>query len=163
MKRAIARLVDAAFNLYAPVVHGRTYQVFTTDMVGAERLADAEADTEVWEPLAEWERELLDAHYMTDEQWAARQRHLHAIKDQPDDPGALPGFVGSQQPVGAGAAKTPPYAAASATGAGGFPPKPDPVATVIAVVLRGQGIHSSAIYADLIARELRHHFTFHPK
>lgn len=165
MKRAIARLVDAAFNLYAPLIHGRTYQVFTTDMVGASRLADAEADTEVWEPepLADWERELLDAYYMTDDQWAARQRHLRAVTNQPDDPGALPGFVGSQPPAGAGAAMTPPYAAASATSAGGSTPKPDPIATVVAVVLRGQGIQSSAIYGDLIARELRHHFDFQPK
>lgn len=144
MKRAIARLVDAALNLYAPLVHARTYEVFTTDMVGASRLADFEADRDVLEP---WEQELVDAYDMDDAQWAARQRHLHAVHDD--------------LPAGAGAAMTPPSMPRPAQPAPAG--SPDPVATVIAVVLRGQGIHSSAIYADLITRELNHHFTIHPK
>ena len=37
------------------------------------------------------------------------------------------------------------------------------LAEVVAVVLRGQGINSAPIYADLIARELAHHFDIQPK
>lgn len=122
MKRAIANLIDAAMNAYAPIVHNRSAAAFTDDIGGADLLADLEADTEVWEPTR-----------------------------------ATP-----NPPAGAGATMPPLPAVASATSAGGFP-KVDPLATVIAVVLRGQGLNSSAIYADLVARELRHHFTFQPK
>ncbi len=132
MKKIVAQLVDAAFNRYAPIVHGRTVQVFTTaDTVGADWLSKFEEDIDCWEPAP------------------ISARRAAAASDLPA------GVEGCEE--------TPSYAAASATGAGGFPSIADPAATVIAVVLRGQGINSSAIYADLIARELRHHFHITPK
>lgn len=130
MKKAVAYLIDAALNRYAPIVHTRSAAAFTDDMGGADLLADLEADLDVWEPSP------------------ISQRRKNAATDLP---------------AGVEGCETPSYAVASATGAGGFPTKPDGVATVIAVVLRGQGINSSAIYADLIARELRHHFNVTPK
>lgn len=131
MKKAIAQLVDAAFNRYAPITHARTVDVFTTaDTVGADWLSKSEADIDCWEPAPISERRRTAA---------------------------------TDLPAGAEGCETPLPVVASASGAGGFPIKADPAATVIAVVLRGQGIHSSAIYADLIARELRHHFDITPK
>lgn len=156
MKRFLAGLVDAALNKYAPIVQARSY-AFLTDVKGdADLLAEAEAETEVWEPepLLPWEQELLDATTMTDEQWAAHYL-LDLPKDQTADEfvAANPDLF-TDQP--AGAVASPP----TASGPGGFP---NHVAHVIAVVLRGQGIHSAPIYADLIARELACHFDITPK
>lgn len=133
--------------------------------------------TEADQPLADWEKELLGVH-LPDDLWAAEQRHGtitdlpdgHTIDDHirslklpadRDDTADLPPVaVSDRVDVGrpAGAVVTP---SASASGVGGT--STSEIATVIAVVLRRQGINSAPIFADLAARELSHHFTFHRK
>lgn len=150
--RWIAGVIDCALNRIAPLGdHAHAYLAMSDHRAtdGADRLADAEANTEVWEPaeddcrpLEPWEQELRDI-YLADK---FPNADYHTVVDTSGATAA------PKQP--AGAEVSPP---ASATGAGGFPHNAA-VATVIAVVLRGQGIQSAAIYADLIARELSHHF-----
>lgn len=133
MKRIVAHLVDAAFNRYAPTVHGRNMHVFTTEeIVGPDwqsaTLADAKAD----EPLVD-----LDGN--------------------PD------------LPAGAGPHVAPPLAAeASATASAGSPScTSDATAADLKVitsrVLRDCAIQWPATTADVVVRELLHHFDFHHK
>ena len=152
MMRHLGRLLgvaaDRALNQLWPLeVHTRAYlaQVRVADKA-AEDLAEAEATVEVTEPpLLPWEQELVDADL-----WAAEQRN-GTITNLGDGQTIDDLVRTTRQPAGAVA---PP---ASATGAGGSPTI-DEVATVAAVILRRQGILSAPIYADLVARELRHHF-----
>ena len=133
----------------------------------AEWLANAEADTEVWEAppwleqeyadLAPWERELLECTADPDDLWAANHRRLIQM---PADK-TIDEFVTENRHHLWPEPETPAGAANSATqpvqgGAGRV--TTDDVANVIAVILRGQGINSAPIYADLAARELAHHF-----
>lgn len=171
MKRALARLVDAAFNRYAPIVHQRTLHAFTTDMVGAEQLATVE---EHFDSLPPWQHH---DDSQPDDLWAAMQRHpvgkrrgvtKHALKVVPNQPvdagGALPGVDGSHSPAGAEAmtADFPPSAAASASGAGGFPTEAD-LKVVVSRVLRDCGSRYPSTTTDVLVRELLLHFTFHHK
>lgn len=158
MKHVIARLVDAAMNRYAPIVHARTYHAFTTDeTVGGDWLTTRETDNEVFEP---------------DELWAAMQRHPVGKKqrdradlEQPADAGAIPGIDGSQSPAGVGArveAYPPRAAAASATGAGGSATEAD-IKVVASRVLRDCGVEYPSATTDVLVRELLLHFDFHHK
>jgi len=157
--RLIANLVDCALNRFAPIdVHARSYLAMTDVGRQADRLADIEADMDTWDPrLQPWEQELRDAYI---------ESHLNAdyandILTLPPDQtldefvAGNPDLFDTDQP--AGAVANPP----TASGPGGSPL--NAVATVIAVVLRGQGINSAPIYADFIARELAHHFDIQPK
>jgi hypothetical protein len=181
MKRRIAHLIDAAMNKYAPVVHGRTFQVFTTtDTVGADWLSEVE---EHYDSLPPWQRhDHVDD--MADELWAAMQRHpvgkrqrpsLFVVPDQPagaGDPAAVmaapnPGAGGPlDQPVGvvAGVEAFPPGAstAASATGADGLPTEAD-LKVVVSRVLRDCGIEWPTTTTDMVVRELLLHFEFRHK
>jgi len=117
----LAEAFDAFLNRLAPLdVHARSYLAMR-DLAGSDRLADAEADAEVWEPgeqLEPWEKELREI--FNSPEYRAETGHLETAS--------------------AGDSIT------------------KDVATITAVVLRGQGINSAPIYADLIARELGHHF-----
>ena len=87
--------------------------------IPANWLADLEADIDVWEPpLADWEKELRDAYYMTDEQWAARYLHPAGKSIPPED---LPSGLGATDipPVRVPPADT--TAASAAPGVGGLP------------------------------------------
>lgn len=103
--------------------------------LNGDDLAQAEADIEVWEPNPADDDELL-----ADWERELRDAFLHT----------------PEQPAGPGHPHQPAQA-----GAGGSPT--DDVATIVAVILRGQGIHSAPIFADLIATELHHHFDFYRK
>lgn len=150
---AVYRVIGAiAHNLIeriAPLqVHERSYLAVLAPAAGADRLADAEADVDTWEPaLADWERELRDAFILPDDmtldQYVESDPQLFCDCDSQN----------TNQLAGVGK-PTPPNGDDDA----GESPVTDQIATVIAVVLRGQGINSAAIYADLVARELRHHF-----
>jgi len=127
----------------------------------ADELAAWEADIDAWEPgdIPPWQRHSTDR----DELWAAMQRHPvgklrpnQTADDYVRNNRAL--FAVPNQPAGAVAATAIQGDAASATGTGGFTTTQSDVTRVIAVVLRGQDIASAAIYADLVARELSHHF-----
>ena len=130
----------------------------------AEDLVAAEAERDVYEPLADWERELRDAcaddACTPDDLWAAEQRHNNIAtlpEGQTIDDFVAAASGDTQTPAGAAHRPSPQPAQ------GGTGQAHQDVATVIAVVLRGQGINSAAIYADLAARELHHHFTFSRK
>lgn len=112
-------------------------------------LAEAEEKIEVWE-APPWMN-----HTDPDELWAAQQRYAVEIPNEQ----TLDQFVVANRhklwpttngPVGAA------YSPPAQGGAGRV--TTDEVATVIAVILRGQGINSAPIYADLAARELLNHF-----
>lgn len=151
---AVYRVIGAiAHNLLeriAPLqVHERSYAAISAPLVAADRLADAEADVDTWEPaLADWERELRDAFYLPDDMTldAYVESDPQLFDDTTDQ------LAGVGKPI-------PPNGDDDA----GESPVTDQIATVIAVVLRGQGINSAAIYADLVARELRHHFSIFRK
>lgn len=151
---AVYRVIGAiAHNLLeriAPLqVHERSYAAMSAPLVAADRLADAEADVDTWEPaLADWERELRDAFYLPDDM--TLDAYVESDPQLFDDT--------TDQLAGVGK-PTPPNGDDDA----GESPVTDQIATVIAVVLRGQGINSAAIYADLVARELRHHFSIFRK
>lgn len=159
----LAHIIDAALNRYAPTVHGRTYQVFTTDMTGADWLTDREAEVDALDG---------DDLYLTDEQWAAEQRRLHNVHithNQPagaGEPAAVPptaaehpGVGGSQPPVGAEV--TP---RASATGADGSTTADEVALTlIVSDVLSACEVHLPTYTAGVVARELLHHFEFHHK
>lgn len=175
--RIVGRITDHALNQLWPLeVHTRHYlaQVRVADKA-AEDLAEAEAAVEVAEPLA---AEDFTPDVMPDDLWAAEQRHNTIVElgddqsiddlinflklpaDRDDTADLPPVAVSDAVDVGrpAGAVVTP---SASASGVGGT--STSEIATVIAVVLRRQGINSAPIFADLAARELAHHFTFHRK
>lgn len=176
MKRFIANLVDGALNRYAPVVHGRTVHAFTTTgTVGADWLSEVE---EHFDSLPPWQRHDHDHDDdMSDELWAAMQRHpvgkkrgikppqLKVVSSLPVDAGDSPGVDGSQAPAGAGSrveASSPRAAAASATGAGG-PTSETDLTVVIAGVLRDCGTPWATTTAGILARELSLRFQFHHK
>lgn len=159
----LAHLIDAALNRYAPTVHGRTYQAFTTDMTGADWLTDREAKVDALD---------ADDLYVSDEQWAAEQRRIHNVS------------ITHNQPAGAGDSATYPPRVASNPGAGGFPKQPvgavaspasatgadgstadDEVALtlVISDVLSKCDVSLPTYTAGVVARELLHHFGFHHK
>ena len=141
--RAIGAVAHNLLERVAPLqVHERSY------LAMAAPLAGAEADVDAWEPvLADWERELRDACALpwdqTLDDYVGANPQLFCDCD----------IQNTDQLAGAGT----PFPPSGHDGAGESP-MTDQIATVIAVVLRGQGINSAAIYADLVARELRHHF-----
>lgn len=152
MKRAIAHLVDAALNLYAPTVHGRTVQVFTTaETVGPDWLTATEADIDVWEAT-----ESPDLPASAGDLAATPQAS------------AYPGAGGPNPPAGAGSNADPLNAAeASATAPAGSSCTSDATVADLKViasrVLRDCGAQWPATTADIVVRELLHHFEFHHK
>jgi hypothetical protein len=155
-------LADKMMNTLWPLdAHTRAYlATLRVSDKAAEDLAAAEATRDVYEPeepLADWEKELLAVH-LPDDLWAAEERARNVIT-LPDNT-TLDELVTSSTPgplPGAGPRNSPQPAQGRA---GKVHTTTDQVAHVIAVVLRGQGINSAAIYADLAARELGHHFDF---
>jgi hypothetical protein len=140
-----------------------------------------------WEPLPDHLRQFMSEsdsadcepwmnHTDPDELWAAKQRYAVEIANEQ----TLDEFVVANRhklwPTTKAPASADELAATASTyrGAGGdngsvgaaYSPAQggagrvttDEVATVIAVTLRGQGINSAPIYADIAARELLHHF-----
>lgn len=159
----LANLIDAALNRYAPVVHGRTFQVFTTDMTGADWLTDREADVDTLDS---------DDLYLTDEQWAARQRRVHRIAVTHNQPAGA-GEPAADTPTaaahpGAGGSTMPPVGAdghppASAPGADGSTDDEIALTLVISDVLSTCEVYLPTYTAGVVARELLHHFEFHHK
>lgn len=153
-------VADRLLNTLWPLeVHTRHYlaTVRVADKA-AEDLAAAEATRDVYEPeepLADWEKELIGVH-LPDDLWAAEER-ARTIITLPDNT-TLDELVASTPDPLPGAARLSPQPAQGRTGKVQPSDTTDQVAHVIAVVLRGQGINSAAIYADLAARELAHHF-----
>lgn len=181
MKRAIAHLIDAAFNRYAPTVHTRSAAAFTTDdtVDGADLLADVE---EHFDSLPPWQRGSHNQAW-PDDLWAAIQRHpagrlrpdetiddyvragrhLFPVPVQPVDAGVVPDIDGSQTPAGAEAMSPdipPSVVAASATGAGGPTTETD-LKVAISGVLADCGTPWATTTAGILARELalRFHIT----
>lgn len=187
--RLLGLATDRALNQLWPLeAHTRAYlATLRVTEQAADDLADAEAAVEVTEPpLEPWEQELRDACalddcYQPDDLWAAEQRagtitdlptdqtidewmrSLNLPADRDNGVADLPSAAPSQHTVDVGrpdgAVVTTPASASGAVGT----PTPNDVATVIAVILRRHGINSAPIYADLAARELAQHFTFHRK
>lgn len=169
-------LADKMLNTLWPLeVHTRHYlaTVRVSDKA-AEDLAAAEAARDVYEPaeepLADWERELLGVH-LPDDLWAAEQKLGNIIRlpedttidelvaqDMQTDIRADVADTFTHDPLPGAGPRNSPQQAQGRAGKATTTPEHDHVAHVIAVVLRGQGINSAAIYADLAARELRHHF-----
>ena len=172
MKRLTEILANAADTIIARLwpLDAKTRAYIITDHdqhTAAEGLAEAEADTEVWDapPWAQklydeylemepWERELIGANADPDDLWAAQHRHLIQL---PADQ-TLDEFVTENRQKLWPVTETPTGAANAQPASGAGVVTTDDVANVIAVILRGQGINSAPIYADLAARELAHHF-----
>ena len=170
MKRltnVLAHAVDAVMARLWPLdITTRAYMMPQHDDAFADWLTDAEADTEAWEappwkwePLPEHLREFMsdDVRDMNDDLWLAHHRRLIKLPtDQTLDEfvteNRQPLWPVTETPTGAATPSSP----IPAGGAGGV--TRDEVANIIAVILRGQGIISAPIYADLAARELGHHF-----
>jgi hypothetical protein len=153
VKRRIAHFIDAAMNRYAPVVHGRTFQVFTTtDTVGADWLSEVEEhydslppwqrhDTDripgvTYEPLPEHLRSFMsdDERDMADELWAAMRRHPVGKQQRPSL------FVVPDQPAGAG----DPAAVMAAPNPGAGGPLDQPVGAVAGVEAFPPGASTAA-------------------
>lgn len=152
MNRIIERL--AAWLAPRPVGADR-------DTAAADRLAEAEARTEVADP----------APTMPD-LWAAER----AVIDLPDDctvddyVTAAGSWPPPDQPAGADerpvqtvSAPADPSPAVGAADAGGFPIDDAAIARVIAPVLRCCGIRASQTTAEIVAREVTHFFDVTPK
>lgn len=114
----------------------RAYMVPDHDDDLADWLTDTEATTEVWD-RAPW----MDDLYLGLEEW---ERELVDANADPDDLWAAKHRRLVDSTTVEEVRRTSGIT--------------NEVANVIAVVLRGQGINSAPIYADLAARELGHHF-----
>jgi hypothetical protein len=136
-------------------------------------LAKAEEAVEVWEPP-------LTNYADPDELWAAQQRFaIELANDQTIDefveanrhklwpttkaPASADDLAATASTYHSADGESPLGAAHSPAQGGADRVTTEEIATVIAVTLRGQGINSAPIYADLAARELAHHFEFSHK
>lgn len=125
----------------------------------------AQARSWKWEPLPDHldqfvsetdsaDREPWTRHTDPDELWAAQQRYAVEVANEQ----TLDEFVVANRHTLWPTTNGPVGAAHSPAEGGAGRVTTDEVASVIAVILRGQGINSAPIYADLAARELLHHF-----
>jgi hypothetical protein len=175
-KMAGTALDRALDSLWPMEVHKRQHLAAThVAEQAAEDLAEAEAARDVYEPdppLADWEKELRDGFFgVSDDLWAAEHKLGTIIRlpenttidelvadDMRFDIRAGVADTFTHDPLPGAGPRNSPQPAQGRAGKATTTPEQNQVAHVIAVVLRGQGINSAAIYADLAARELGHHF-----
>lgn len=156
------RSMDAAvgrwFDRITRPVHQRTLD-YLTMTEAADRLADREADTEVAEPHCDPCPTLPDV-------WAAER----AVIDLPDDMTIddytrhinKPPAGAAQRPVQTASTPETPRSVEVDGGAGGSNVHHVDIVAVIAPVLKNCGTNFPYATADIVAREIAHHYRLAP-